>query len=137
MKKTRAQIIAIQLSHLFITGMEDRLVHGYLTYQNCQPPNKTFPSKCNALESAQQRIKNYEKDGNTEWLIDAANFLQFEFQFPSHPQGYFRSTRSDESPGYVTQAFETECRPTHLVSDADWLELQEHRKRIKKENGKS
>lgn len=48
------------------------------------------------LYSANLRIAKYLDTGNTEWLVDAANFLMMEFM--RHP-GAFRATDSDESPG--------------------------------------
>lgn len=54
-----------------------------------------------AMESAQLRIEKYQDDGNTEWLVDAANFLMMEFMYPQHPEAHYRATDSDESPGRV------------------------------------
>jgi hypothetical protein len=37
--------------------------------------------------------------GNTEYLIDAANYCMIEFLYPKHPDAFFRPTDSDESNG--------------------------------------
>lgn len=43
----------------------------------------------------------YRKTGNTEYLTDAANYLMFEFMYPSVPNAYFKATESKESAGIV------------------------------------
>lgn len=58
-----------------------------------------YPSKVDAVESLRQRLQKYEETGNTEWLIDAANFAMVEFIRPSHPDAHFKGTDSSESPG--------------------------------------
>lgn len=54
-----------------------------------------------ALPTARQCIEKYEATGNTEYLVDAANYLMFEFMYPHHPKGHFRATDSGESAGIV------------------------------------
>lgn len=52
-----------------------------------------------ALGSMQKCIDKYNKTGNTEYLVDAANYLMFEYMFPQHPNTYFKATDSGESAG--------------------------------------
>lgn len=49
------------------------------------------------MASAQQRVGEYLRTGNTEFLADACNFLMF--QAMRDGKEAFRSTDSDESPG--------------------------------------
>jgi hypothetical protein len=51
------------------------------------------------LENALIRTEKYKDTGNTEWLVDAANFLMFEFMYPKHRKAHFRATEGGESPG--------------------------------------
>lgn len=53
----------------------------------------------NALESADLCLKKYRETGNTEYLCDAANYLMFEFMYPSLPGAFFKATESSESAG--------------------------------------
>lgn len=46
-------------------------------------------------------IKKYKDTGNREYLLDAANYLMFEYMFPQHPKAHFRATSSKESAGIV------------------------------------
>lgn len=53
-----------------------------------------------ALPSADLCIRKYKQTGNTEYLLDAANYLMFEFMYP--PAGsYFAPTDSSGSAGQV------------------------------------
>lgn len=52
-----------------------------------------------ALGSAKKCVDKYNETGNTEYLCDAANYLMFEFMFPSHEKAHFRATDSGESAG--------------------------------------
>lgn len=38
-------------------------------------------------------IETFERY-NTEYLLDAANYLMFEFMYPQHPKAHFRATDS-------------------------------------------
>ena len=55
----------------------------------------------NAIESHDLCIKKYWETGNTEYLLDAANYIMFEYMYPQHPNAHFRATGSDESAGIV------------------------------------
>lgn len=53
----------------------------------------------NAIESHDLCIEKYQKTGNTEYLLDAMNYLMFEFMYPQKKDAYFRATSSSESAG--------------------------------------
>lgn len=52
-----------------------------------------------AKNSALMCIEKYDQTGNTEYLLDAMNYLMFEFKFPSRKDAYFKTTDSSESAG--------------------------------------
>lgn len=52
-----------------------------------------------ARNSALMCIEKYDKTGNTEYLLDAMNYLMFEFMFPSREDAFFKPTDSSESAG--------------------------------------
>ena len=83
----------------FLQGMANRMSVSYLKYG---PVAKAYPGAVSALDSLRQRLDQYAATGNTEFLIDAANFAMIEFMHPSHPDAYFAATDSDGSPGRVT-----------------------------------
>lgn len=90
---------ATEVSEDFIKGMRNRMEVSYHKYG---PVKEAFPFKISALKSLADRIKLYEETGNTEWLMDVANFAMIEFMHPAHPQAHFRPTDSHESPGRRT-----------------------------------
>ena len=122
-----ARILATEFSETFVQGMRDRMVMSFFKYG---PVRDAYPHKVSALESLHKRLEKYIETGNTEFLIDAANFAMIEFMHPSHPGAHFRPTDSNESPGRA--AYDTGFEPTQKdnreLTDKEWMELQEHRR---------
>lgn len=93
----------------FVQGMDDRMGMSFFKYGLV---SEAYPHKVRALRlngetedgSLEQRLARYRETGNTEWLIDVANFAMIEFMHPRHPQAHFRSTDSHESPGRTSAA---------------------------------
>lgn len=54
-----------------------------------------------AIPTAEICIEKYRQTGNTEYLLDAANYLMFEFMYPQRDGAFFRATGSSESAGIV------------------------------------
>jgi hypothetical protein len=79
----------------FHQGMVDRMALSYYKYGPVAKAN------INAIESLQLRLKKYAETGNTEFLMDAANFAMMEFMRPSHPDAFFEPTDSNQSPGRI------------------------------------
>lgn len=55
----------------------------------------------NAIETMTLCVQKYQYTGNTEYLVDAANYLMFEFMFPQVKGAYFKATDSKDSAGIV------------------------------------
>jgi hypothetical protein len=55
----------------------------------------------NALATHDMCIRKYLATGNTEYLTDAANYLMFEFMYPSVTGAYFKATDSSGSAGVI------------------------------------
>lgn len=53
----------------------------------------------NALGSHEKCIEAYNRTGNKEYLLDAMNYIMFEFMYPQKRDAYFRATDSRESAG--------------------------------------
>jgi hypothetical protein len=88
--------VSVEYSHDFLEMMKARMRMSFYKYG---PLRNCYPKKYSALESLQLRLEKYVETGNTEWLIDAANFCMIEFMCPSHKKAHFRATDSSESPG--------------------------------------
>jgi hypothetical protein len=87
-----------EYSEKFLQMMLNRMGASYFKYGAVADG---FPDKINALRCVELRLKTYTETGNTEFLIDAANFLMIEFMRPRHPKAHFKPTDSQESPGRV------------------------------------
>lgn len=85
-----------ELSVEFVQGMANRMATSFYKYGKV---SDAYPARVDALKSLQTRLERYTADGNTEWLIDVANFAMIEFMRPKHPDAHFKPTDSAESPG--------------------------------------
>ena len=97
-----------------------------MSFRKYGPVRDAYPHKVSAIESLRARIEKYEETGNTEWLIDAANFCMIEYMLPAHKRAHFRATDSRESPGRA--AYETDLEGTAAsnkqLSDEEWRQLR-------------
>lgn len=91
---------ASETSISFHQGMVDRMAVSFHKYG---PVAEAYPEKVDAIKSLVARLERYANDGNTEWLMDVANFAMIEFMHPAHPKAHYRATDSRESPGRVWQ----------------------------------
>lgn len=94
-------ILKTQFSEDFVSKMKNRMIASFYKYG---PLEKNFNRKnpednCKILPCLEDRLELYRETGNTEWLIDVANYAMMEFMYPQHPNAHFRATDSDESPG--------------------------------------
>lgn len=80
----------------FIQGMADRMGVSFHKYGKVAD---AYPEKVDAIASLKRRLEKYERDGNTEWLMDVSNFAMIEFMHPRHKDAHFEATDSKASPG--------------------------------------
>lgn len=65
------------------------------------PARDNFASgRVDAVKTAELCIEAFKKDGNTEHLCDAANYLMFRFKYPL-PGEEYKPTGSDKSVGTI------------------------------------
>lgn len=73
-----------------------------MSFYKYGPARKNFSTgNVQAIPTMELCIKKYQETGNREYLLDAANYLMFEYMFPQRPKAYFRATSSEESAGIV------------------------------------
>lgn len=87
-----------EFSGPFVQGMLDRMGVSHAKYGRVA---EAYPSRVDAIKSLKDRLRKYAADGNTEWLMDVANFAMIEFMHPKHKKAHFRPTDAKESPGRV------------------------------------
>lgn len=71
----------------FCELMDNRLVMGYLRYGKAARGVPRFEDANKAIK----RLEKYFETGNTELLVDAANYLRMEFKRGSHPKRHFHA----------------------------------------------
>lgn len=72
------------------------------SYYKYGPVRKNFATgNVQAIPTMELCIKKYQETGNREYILDASNYLMFEYMFPQHRNAHFRATSSEESAGIV------------------------------------
>lgn len=89
---------ASEFSDRFVEYMRNRMLVSFHKYG---PVADAYPHKVDAIASLKKRLDKYAETGNTEWLVDAANFAMIEFMHPRHQDAHFQGTDSGASPGRV------------------------------------
>ena len=97
-----------EFSETFVQAMAYRMAVSFHKYG---PVGEAYPSKVDALATLETKLALYLeggivkgkkiKPGNTEYLVDAANYCMIEFMYPKNPRVFFRATDSSESNGRV------------------------------------
>lgn len=115
--------VSSEFNEQFVQAMRDRM---QVSYHKYGPLRDAYPHKVNALESLRARLERYLETGNTEWLIDAANFAMIEYMCPSHPKAHFRATDTNESPGRAAYdtSFDGTQKANADLSDSEWKEIR-------------
>jgi len=93
-KRKHDSVPTSEFSDEFVQGMYDRMAMSFFKYG---PVAKGYPDKVDAIASLKVRLERYAETGNTEWLMDVANFAMIEFMRPRHPKAHFRGTDSDST----------------------------------------
>lgn len=82
-------------SEEFIMFMRNRIKTSDYKYGDLKKiKQNVLTNNRDELKNAEYRIGLYKKSGNTEYLVDAANFLMFEFM---EMHGCFLPTDNDEN----------------------------------------
>jgi hypothetical protein len=102
-----------EFSNEFVQFMANRMATSFFKYG---PLELGYPNKINALESLQDRLREYKRTLNTEFLVDAANFCLIEFLKPSLKGAFFKATDSNESTGRVTTSgYSSEKKNSEII----------------------
>lgn len=97
--KSIEEILATEYSEEFDRIRKNAMVVGHYKYGSIRENAKQ--NYVDYIQTAEKRLELYKQTGNTEFLADVANFLMEEFMYPQHPNGHYKPTDSDASPGLV------------------------------------
>lgn len=79
-------------SNLFEKLMRNRLIMGALRYGTLEDKKiNAKQNRWNLLQALQSKIESYEQTGNTEYLVDAANYCLLAFECDPHPNKHFHA----------------------------------------------
>jgi hypothetical protein len=90
------KILETEFSSRFVELMKNAMTVSFYKYGKVA---EAYPHKVDAMGSLTERLRKYAATGNTEYLVDVANFAMIEFMFPRHPEAFFKGTDDDGSPG--------------------------------------
>lgn len=91
-------ILKTEYSEQFDNLRKNRVQVSYYKYG---PARQNFGGgRVDAIGSLELCLEKFKKTGNTEYLLDVANYAMFRFMYPM-PDEYFKSTGSAESAGVV------------------------------------
>lgn len=69
-----------------------------VSFHKYGPAKKSFgEGRVDAIASLHKKLRAYQKTGNTEYLVDVANYAMFEFMFPLHERPYYEPTDNDKA----------------------------------------
>ena len=90
------EILAKEYCEVFDKKRKAAIVVSYHKYG---PSKENFKKgMVDAIGSLKKNLKKFEETGNTEYLIDVANYAMFRFMYPQDNESY-RPTDADESAG--------------------------------------
>lgn len=76
-------------NHEFRRLCQNRFIMGAFRYGLMGEPGK---ARWDRVQSAIDRLKLYQENGNAEYLVDAANLCELEFDDPNHKNFHFNAT---------------------------------------------
>ena len=93
---SRTEILDKEYSVEFDTRRKNAILTSYYKYG---PSKENFKKgMVDAIGSLKKNLKKFEETGNTEYLVDVANYAMFRYMYPQCNESY-RPTDSNESAG--------------------------------------
>lgn len=96
LEDSRREILSRDFSTEFVAKMQRAIEASHYKYGWM---SDTYPELAQAVKCIQARLDEYLKTGNTEYLIDVANFAMIEYKYPSVEGAHYKPTDSDKSIG--------------------------------------
>ena len=69
-----------------------------VSFHKYGPAKENFlGARVDAIASLERKLSAYKKTGNTELLIDVANYAMFEFLYPLHDKAHYKPMDDDKT----------------------------------------
>lgn len=85
-------ILSTEWSYKFEELQKKAMVMSYYKYGAIKKNHSKEDNHMDAVSNLLKRLENYQKSGNTEFLVDVANFAMIEFMNPQHENAHFEGT---------------------------------------------
>ncbi len=85
-----------EVSGRFLQAMANAMGMSFYKYGKLRD---AYPKKVNAIATLKDRLAEYEKTGNADYLIDVANMAMIEFEAPAHKDFHYSPGDSNKSIG--------------------------------------
>ena len=90
-------ILRTEYSDEFNSLMKNRMIMSFYKYG---PIKENYGNRLvKAIPNLEKRLNMYKETGNTEYLVDIANFAMIEYMYPQHPKAHFNPETEQYSPG--------------------------------------
>jgi len=98
-------ILTSEYNEEFDRLRKNRMVMSFYKYgpvkENYNKVSTDGAALVDAVKSLKLRLNEYLRTGNTEFLVDVANFAMIEYMYPQHSGAHFKATDDAASPGLV------------------------------------
>lgn len=88
-----ADVLKTEYSERFDNLRKAAMEVSYYKYGPLRDNYKTNKSM-DSIANLKKRLEAYEDTGNTEFLVDVANFAMIEFMYPQRPGAFYKPTDS-------------------------------------------
>jgi hypothetical protein len=99
MGKIEDQILSTEYCEDFDVKRKNRMITSFYKYG----PVKIDYGEglIESIPTLEKCLQKYKDTGNTEYLVDMANYAMIEYMYPQHKNAHFSATDSKESAGIV------------------------------------
>jgi hypothetical protein len=81
-----------EVNSTFIERMARAMITSYFKYGPVYTNYKTDPPLLDAVANIKTRLEKFESTGNTDFLVDVANFAMIAATYPCHPNWHYIAT---------------------------------------------
>ena len=86
------EILSTEWDYRFEELQKKAMIMSFYKYGAMSKNHSKEDNHMDAVANLKKRLEMYEKTGNTEFLVDVANFAMIEFKYPHHPEAHFKGT---------------------------------------------
>lgn len=85
-------ILATEWSYRFEHLQKSAMITSFHKYGKVTANHSKDNNHMPAIENLKKRLERYLETGNTEFLVDVANFAMIEYMNPQHPNAHYKFT---------------------------------------------